>query len=118
MGIWYFSIKFLEKTLLPSMIAAFFRGPKQGIPASSRTSTAPRTRGSSGATTAKSTALARAKARMPGTSVAETPAHSASAAMPPLPGRAKIRSARGSSFNFLMMACSRPPPPMTRIFIE
>lgn len=39
------------------------------------------------------------------------------AAMPPLPGRAKIRSTLGSSFNFWIMACSRPPPPITRIFI-
>ena len=31
-GMPYFFIRFLEKTLLPSMIAASLRGPKQGMP--------------------------------------------------------------------------------------
>ena len=53
-GIPYFFIRSLEKTLLPSMMAAFASGPKQGIPAASSASTAPSTSGSSGATTAKS----------------------------------------------------------------
>ena len=48
----YFFIRFLENTLLPSMMAALARGPKQGMPAASRASTQPSTRGSSGATTA------------------------------------------------------------------
>ena len=51
-GMPYFFIRFLEKTLLPSMMAAQALGPKQGIPFSSKASTQPRTRGSSGATTA------------------------------------------------------------------
>ena len=51
-GIPYFFIRFFAKTLLPSMIAAFFRGPKQGIPMASSSSTHPSTSGSSGATTA------------------------------------------------------------------
>ena len=51
-GILYFFMRFLEKTLLPSIIAASARGPKQGIPAASSASTHPSTRGSSGVTTA------------------------------------------------------------------
>ena len=53
-GIEYFFINSFEKTLLPSIIAAFARGPKQGIPFSSKASTQPSTSGSSGATTANS----------------------------------------------------------------
>ena len=43
-----------ENTLLPSMAAALASGPKQGMPAACRASTAPSTKGSSGATTTKS----------------------------------------------------------------
>ena len=85
---WYFFISSLANTLLPSMAAASFRGPKQGKPAAVKASTAPSTRGSSGATTTKSTAWAFAKSTMPGMSQAPTPPHTAPAAMPPLPGRA------------------------------
>src|SRR5699024_10922431 len=42
----------------------------------------------------------------------------ASLAMPPLPGQAKISVTCGFSRSFLMMACSRPPPPTTRSFIN
>ena len=41
-----------KKALLASMTAAFLSGPKQGMPAALSASTAPRARGSSGATTA------------------------------------------------------------------
>ena len=51
-GIPYFFMRFFEKILLPSIIAAFLSGPKHGIPASVNTSTQPPTSGSSGATTA------------------------------------------------------------------
>ena len=66
----YFFIRFLEKTLLPSMIAAFARGPKAGMPMASNASTAPSTSGSSGATTAKSIAFSFANAVMPAMSFA------------------------------------------------
>ena len=39
------------------------------------------------------------------------------AAIPPLPGRAKISVTAGFSFSFLIMACSRPPEPTTNSFI-
>ena len=48
----YFFIRSLAKALLLSMTAALASGPKQGMPAAVKASTAPRARGSSGATTA------------------------------------------------------------------
>ena len=48
----YFFMRFLAKTLLPSITAARFSGPKQGMPAASSASTMPRQSGSSGVTTA------------------------------------------------------------------
>src|SRR5713226_2379470 len=44
--------------------------------------------------------------------------HSTSAAMPPFPGTHQIFATRGLSFSFHTSACSRPPPPSTRIFIR
>ena len=64
-GIEYFFMRFFEKTLLPSIIAAFAFGPKQGIPISLSASTAPSTSGSSGATTAKSILLSFANCVIP-----------------------------------------------------
>ena len=37
--------------------------------------------------------------------------------MPPLPGAHQISPQSGLFFNALMMACSRPPPPTTNIFL-
>ena len=48
----YFFISPLAKTLLPSIMAARFSGPKQGMPSASIASTMPRQSGSSGVTTA------------------------------------------------------------------
>ena len=44
--------------------------------------------------------------------------HTASCAIPPLPGRAKISSTDLFFFIALMIACSLPPPPITIIFIK
>src|SRR6266853_4500245 len=52
------------------------------------------------------------------TSPASTATHSACAAMPPLPGAHQIFSTRGLCLSFHTSACSRPPPPSTRIFIR
>src|SRR3954447_8679846 len=38
--------------------------------------------------------------------------------MPPLPGAQIISVTRGDCRNFHTRACSRPPPPITRTFIE
>ena len=44
-GMPYFFMRFFENTLLPSMIAAFFCGPKQGMPFASSASTHPKPAG-------------------------------------------------------------------------
>ena len=79
---------------------------------------APMARGSSGATTAKSTPWFAAKLAMPSISVAFMLTHTASCARPALPGRANISDAWGFSFSLRMIACSRPPPPTTMIFMR
>ena len=88
-GMWYFFIRSLAKTLLASIRAALASGPKQGMPMAWSRSTHPRASGSSGATTAKPMAWEAAKSTMASMSVAAiSGTHTASAAMPPLPGRA------------------------------
>ncbi len=115
---WYFFISSLENALLASITAALALGPKAGMPASSRVSTMPRARGSSGATTTKSMAFSLAHFTMPSTSVAFTSTHWASWAMPPLPGAQNSPVTLGDCFNFQQMACSRPPEPTTKTFID
>ena len=87
-GMPYFFISPFAKILLPSICAAAFDGPKTGMPMCSRASAMPRQRGSSGVTTAKSAFTSRARSTAPSISVAPTGTQTASAAMPPLPGRA------------------------------
>ncbi len=116
MGIPYFFIKSLAKTLLPSIAAAALLGPKALIPFSSNLSTAPRAKGSSGATTARSILFSTANFVMPPISVAGISTHCACWDMPPLPG------AQYTSFTILLClifhtrACSLPPPPTTNTF--
>ena len=69
-------------------MAAFAFGPKHAMPFSLSASTTPRTRGSSGATTAKSILFSTANSTIFSLSVAAIGTQLASAAMPPLPGRA------------------------------
>ena len=87
-GIPYFFMSCFEKTLLPSIIAAFLSGPNVFMPLAFSASTAPSTSGSSGATTAKSILFSTANFTMPSISFAPIGTHSASAAIPPFPGRA------------------------------
>ena len=110
---WYLAISSLEKALLASMMAALARGPKAGMPASSRASTMPMARGSSGATMTKSMWCSLAQATMPGTSVALTSTQVATWAMPPLPGAQNSSVTLGDWASFQQMACSRPPLPTT-----
>lgn len=51
-------------------------------------------------------------------SSAEIGRHSATSAIPALPGAAHIFSARGEPAIFHARACSRPPPPTIRTFNE
>ena len=117
-GMPYFFMSPLEKALLASTTAALARGPKAGMPAASRASTIPMARGSSGATMTKSMALSRAQFTMPSTSVAFTGTHRATWAMPAFPGAQYSSVTLGLWASFQQMACSRPPPPTTRTFIN
>ena len=119
-GMWYFFMRSLEKTLLPSMNGGSLAwGRSRGCRRLPARSTAPRTRGSSGATTAKSMALSLAKAVMrvqifrPDAGCRWRRRRCRRCR-----GRRKFQSPRGLFFRLLMMACSRPPPPTTRIFME
>ena len=113
----YFFIRFLENTLLPSITAARLSGPKQGTPIPFSRSTAPSTRGSSGATIAKSIFFSAANAVIPSISFAPTGTQTASCAIPPFPGSAYSSMSGCCSLILRMMACSLPPPPTTIIFI-
>src|SRR5262249_33702072 len=98
----------------PARAAAAWGGPKVRIPAASSRSTRPATRGCSGPTTTKSMPRSVARRSMPSTSPAATATHSASAAIPALPGAAMSRSHRGEAAIAHASACSRPPDPTTR----
>src|SRR5271165_4269761 len=86
----------------------------------------PSASGLSGPTTVKSQRVALAKASNPGKSSALRLTHSTgapfltnrSAAMPALPGAQQTFSDRGDLVNFQTNACSRPPEPTTRIFMD
>ena len=113
----YFFIRFFENTLLLSMTAAFARGPKARMPAASSASTMPAASGSSGATKTRSTGFSCANRTTPSMSIAPMSTPSASAAMPPLPGAHQSLSVFGLSFSLRTIACSRPPLPITKMFM-
>ena len=75
-----------RKPLEPSSAAAALLGPKAAIPSPSSASTSPATSGISGPTTTKSTSALRQKAISPAVSPMATGRHSASSAIPALPG--------------------------------
>ena len=88
-GILYFFMRFFEKDLEPSISAAACTGPKALIPAALKASTAPLVNGTSGPTTASSTFFSCASLTRAALSVMDTPSmHSASSAIPGLPGTA------------------------------
>src|SRR5207253_810131 len=68
--------------------------------------------------TVSSTSFCFANRSSCGKSVAETAMFFAIWAVPAFPGAQKIRSTDDDCFSFQTNACSRPPPPITRIFIE
>ncbi len=107
----------LAKTLLPSIRAACWLGPNTRSPELWNASTMPLTRGASGPTTVRSTPFCRAKRRSCRTSVCPMSTHSASSAMPALPGAQKTCSTSGESAIFQTRACSLPPPPTTSTFM-
>src|SRR5712671_672345 len=83
------------------------------MPSASSASTSPRTRGASGPTTTKSIRSLRQNWTTPLMSVAPIAMHSASPAMPALPGAQNRRSTNGEAEIAQARACSRPPEPTT-----
>ena len=85
-GILYFFIRSLENALEPSMIAAFFLGPKTRSPSDSNASTTPPTNGSSIPMIVRSIAFSFANATSLSNSIALIFTHSANSAIPAFPG--------------------------------
>ncbi len=112
------SITSFEKAFEPSSRAHAALGPKAAIPAAPSASTSPSTSGASGPTTTRSTCSSRAAATS--ASISPTPIGSsrASAAMPALPGAHSSSGDCGERASARTIACSRPPPPMTRTFFD
>ena len=77
----------------------------------------PATSGASGPTTTKSIVLALQNAITAAWSVMSSATHSASCAMPALPGAQNSRSVSGLAASFQASACSRPPEPRRRMFM-
>src|SRR5574343_1904127 len=113
---WRF-MKSFAKALELSSCAAFCVGPKMRRPRARNSSTTPAARGASGPTTVNVTLLAWAKSARAFTSVMGTLTRRASRAVPPLPGATYTLEALGDWASFQARACSRPPEPMTRMFI-
>src|SRR5271170_459314 len=81
------------------------------MPSASRASTSPRQSGASGPTTTKSIRSRRQNPTSPPMSVARIGTHSASSAIPALPGAQYSRSTSGEAAIAQASACSRPPEP-------
>ena len=76
----------------------------------------PATSGASGPTTTKSILLVLQSAITAAWSVMSSATHSASCAMPALPGAQMSRSVSALEASFQASACSRPPEPRRRMF--
>src|SRR5450755_2349903 len=107
----------LAKLLLLSSWAAACVGPKVRQPRRVNSSTTPSISGNSGPTMMRSGWRRLASATIESRLLTSTATHSASSAMPPFPGAQYIFVTRGDWRSFHTKACSRPPLPMTRIFM-
>ncbi len=107
----------LAKLLLDSSCAAAWVGPKTGQPRLWNSSTTPSVSGSSGPTTVRSGLSRPASWTSESRLLRSAATHSASAAIPPLPGAQYSFLTRGDCRSFQTIACSRPPLPRTRTFI-
>ncbi len=106
-----------ENTFDDSICAASRVGPKIGRPRLMNSSAMPSESGSSGPTTVRSTWRVSARSAISTMSPGATGRQSATSAMPGLPGAQKISSTSGLRCSDEHRACSRPPPPTTRIFM-
>ena len=98
--------------------AASRSGPKTAIPASRSASATPAASGASGPTTTSSDGVARARPPRPRPGRAgrrHRPGRAARCAIPALPGATSTSFTPGSPASFQASACSRPPPPTTRM---
>jgi exodeoxyribonuclease VII large subunit len=82
-----------------------------------RSSTMPAASGVSGPTTTRSTALRRQNSITAAWSATSSATHSASRAIPALPGAHQSFVTSGDAAIFHASACSRPPEPSKRMFI-
>src|SRR4029079_12682602 len=108
----------LVKPLDPSSCAACLPGPNALMPAFARSSTMPAASGVSGPTTTRSTALPWQKSITAAWSPISSATHSASRAMPALPGAHHNLVRSGEAAIFHARACSRPPEPSRRMFMN
>src|SRR2546421_12606722 len=99
------------------MRAADLVGPNARNFSAANKSTIPAASGSSGPTTVRPTRFCFANRASPFKSVGGIATFSAISLVPAFPSAQKIRSACGDWRSFHARACSRPPLPMTRIFI-
>src|SRR5574344_2039882 len=110
-------MKALEKALELSSCAAALVGPKMRRPWARNSSTTPAASGASGPTTVRPIFCSCAHSRSFTTSVIGKFSNLVPR-VPPLPGATKTRVALGDWASFQASACSRPPPPMTSIFMD
>ena len=103
--------------VLPSIRAAAAEGPKTVSFSATKRSVIPAHSGASGPTTVRSGRFFFAQSSRARTSVAERSRLVPSDAVPALPGAQKISGRVLSFASFHARACSRPPLPMTRIFM-
>src|SRR2546421_5666544 len=100
------------------MRAAASDGPNARMRAAASSSTTPFASGASGPTTTRSARSSTAAPTMPSTSSAATSRQrTPSRAMPALPGAAISSGCCGLRMSARTSACSRPPPPTTKILI-
>src|SRR3990172_1265317 len=93
-------------------------GPKTRRPRARKRSTTPAASGASGPTTVSWTFSRATKSASSPWSVMGTFSTPGSRAVPPFPGATNTFWPRGLGASFQAIACSRPPPPMTRSFIR
>src|SRR6476659_5500828 len=103
--------KFFELSSRPAALV----GPNALKSAALRSSTIPAAIGASGPTTTKSTALRLQKSITAAWSAISIGTHSASRAMPALPGAHQSFVSNGEAALFHAKACSRPPDPSRRM---
>src|SRR6201999_1581946 len=105
----------LVNPLEPSSCAACLLGPNALMPTAVRSSTMPAASGVSGPTTTRSTALRLQNAITAAWSAISSATHSASRAIPALPGAHHSLVTSGEAAIFQARACSRPPEPSRRM---